>query len=152
MVYRGTTGSRWNFKPTTTVMKKDKIQIPRSPRKKPTAEIVLPCIPEGVQVGPELLGHIGKLKYSDHDVADEDKFPGTCEEGLYTDYMGTNRVGEPIDQPYQWATGLEKMENFRSVGPTTFWQRPVCNRMHQTTASSHTWRGYMVGQARPHSR
>jgi hypothetical protein len=38
--------------------KKDKIQIPRSPRKKPTTEIILPCIPDGVQVGPELLGHI----------------------------------------------------------------------------------------------
>jgi hypothetical protein len=38
--------------------KKDKIQIPRSPRKKPTTKIVLPRIPEGVQVGPELLGYV----------------------------------------------------------------------------------------------
>jgi hypothetical protein len=28
--------------------KKDKIQIPRSPHKKPTAQIVLPCITDGV--------------------------------------------------------------------------------------------------------
>jgi hypothetical protein len=34
--------------------KKDKIQIPRSPHKKPVAEIILPCIPAGVQVGPDL--------------------------------------------------------------------------------------------------
>jgi hypothetical protein len=53
---------------------KDKIQIPSSPRKKPAVEIVLPCIPAGVQVGPKLLGHVGKLKYSDHGVEDEAKF------------------------------------------------------------------------------
>jgi hypothetical protein len=38
---------------------KYKIQIPSSPCKKPAAEIVLPRIPAGVQVGPELLGHVG---------------------------------------------------------------------------------------------
>jgi hypothetical protein len=42
----------------------DRVQIPSSPRKKPAAEIVLPRIPAGVQVEPELLGHVGKLKYS----------------------------------------------------------------------------------------
>jgi hypothetical protein len=88
--------------------KKDKIQIPRSPRKKPATEIVLPRIPEGVQVGPELLGHIGKLKYSDHDVADEAKFLELAKR-VFIQTTGTNRVGEPIDQPYQWATGLQKM-------------------------------------------
>jgi hypothetical protein len=41
---------------------KDKIQIPRSPCKKPTAEIVLPRIPARVKVGPELLDHVRKLK------------------------------------------------------------------------------------------
>jgi hypothetical protein len=56
-------------------LKKDKIHIPRSPRKKLAVEIVLPCIPARVQVGPELLGHIGRLKYSDHDVTDEENFP-----------------------------------------------------------------------------
>jgi hypothetical protein len=47
--------------------KKDKIQITRSPCKKPTIEIVLPHIPIGVQAGPDLLVHIGN-KYLDHDV------------------------------------------------------------------------------------
>jgi hypothetical protein len=87
--------------------KKDKIQIPRSPRKKPAAEIVLPRIPDGVQVGPDLLGHIGKLKYSDHDVADEDKFLELAKR-VYMETVGTNPFGEPIDQPLQWETGLEK--------------------------------------------
>jgi hypothetical protein len=54
---------------------KDKVQIPSSPCKKLVAKIVLPCIPAGVQVGPELLAHVRKLKYSDHDVEDETKFP-----------------------------------------------------------------------------
>jgi hypothetical protein len=90
------------------LQQKDKIQIPRSPRKKPAAEIVLPRIPAGVQVGPELLGHVGKLKYSDHDVADEAKFPELAQR-VFTQTTGTTRVGEPINQPYQWATGLEKM-------------------------------------------
>jgi hypothetical protein len=35
--------------------------IPSSPRKKPAVEIVLPHIPEGVQVETELLGHLGSL-------------------------------------------------------------------------------------------
>jgi hypothetical protein len=54
--------------------KKDKLQVPRSPRKQPLTTIILPHIPDGVQKGPDLLGHIGKLKYSDHDVTDIDKF------------------------------------------------------------------------------
>ena len=87
--------------------KKDKIQIPRSPRKKPVAEIVLPRILDGVQVGPDLLGYIGKLKYSEHDVADEDKFLELAKR-VFIQSTGTNPVGEPINQPLQWAIGLEK--------------------------------------------
>jgi hypothetical protein len=88
--------------------KKDKIQIPRSPHKKPAAKIILLRIPEGVQVGPDLLGHIGKLKYSDQDVADEDKFLEIAKR-VFLQTMGTNQVGEPIEQPLQWETGLQKM-------------------------------------------
>jgi hypothetical protein len=54
---------------------KDRVQILSSPCKKPAAEIVLPRIPAGIQVEPELLGHVRKLKYFDHDVSDETKFP-----------------------------------------------------------------------------
>jgi hypothetical protein len=78
--------------------KNDKIQIPRSPLKKPTKKIVLPCIPDGVQVGPELLGHIRNLKYLDHDIADEDKFPELAKR-VYMETMGMSRFGEPLDQP-----------------------------------------------------
>jgi hypothetical protein len=53
------------------------------------------------------LGHIEKLKYSDHDVADTDKFPEFAKR-VYLQTVGVNAVGEPIDQPLQWATGLEK--------------------------------------------
>jgi hypothetical protein len=36
--------------------KKDKQQVPRSPRKKPITTLVLSCIPDGVQVKPGLVG------------------------------------------------------------------------------------------------
>jgi hypothetical protein len=129
---------------------KDKIQIPRSPRKKPATEIVLPRIPEGVQVGPELLGHVGKLKYSDHDVADEAKFPELAKR-VFLQTTGTNPLENRLISHTvgNWAG---ENENFRSVGPTTFWQRPERNNMHQTAVSSHTWRGHMAGQAHPHNR
>jgi len=89
-------------------VKKDNIHIPRSPRKKLAAEIILPCIPEGVQLGPELLGLIEKIKYFDHDVADEAKFLELVKR-VFIQTTGTNRVGKPIEQPLQWAAGLQKM-------------------------------------------
>jgi hypothetical protein len=105
----------WYFKVQTTVIgtssqpppKKDKQQVPRSPRKQPVATLILPHITDGVQVESGLLGHIDKLKYSDHDVADTDKFPEFAKR-VYLETVGTISVGEPIDQPLQWATGLEK--------------------------------------------
>jgi hypothetical protein len=88
-------------------LKKYKLQIPRSPHKQPLTKIILPRIPYGVQVGPDLLGHIGKLKYSKHDVADEDKFLKLAKR-VYLEIVGTNRVGEPIHQLLQWETRLQK--------------------------------------------
>jgi hypothetical protein len=64
-------------------------------------------MPDGVQEGPDLLGHIGKLKYSDHNVAYTDKFPELAKR-VYLETVSTNSVGEPIHQPLQWETGLEK--------------------------------------------
>jgi hypothetical protein len=87
--------------------KKDRLQIPRSPRNKPTIEIILPCIPDGVQVGPELLCHIRKFKYLDHDIADEDKFLELAKR-VYMETVGTSLFGEPLDRPLQWETELEK--------------------------------------------
>jgi hypothetical protein len=48
--------------------------VPRSPCKQPTATIIFPCIPEGVRIKANLLGHVEKLRYSDHDVTDTNKF------------------------------------------------------------------------------
>jgi hypothetical protein len=74
---------------------KDKIQIPRSPHMKLVAESILPWILNGVQVGPDLLGYKGKLKYSDHDVAEEDKFMKLAKR-VYMETVGTNPFGELI--------------------------------------------------------
>jgi hypothetical protein len=87
--------------------KKDKQQVPRSPRKQPVVALVFPRIPDGVRVKSDLLGHVEKLKYSDHDVTDTEKFPEFTKK-VYLQTVGMNAVGEPIDQPLQWATGLEK--------------------------------------------
>jgi hypothetical protein len=91
----------------TPQQKKDRIQIPRSPREKPTSEIVPPRIPDGVQVGLELLGHIRKLKYLDHDIVDENKFLELAKR-VYMETVGTSRFGELFDQPLQWATRLQR--------------------------------------------
>jgi hypothetical protein len=85
----------------------DRVQIPSSPRKKPAAEIVLPCIPDGVQVEPQLLGQVGKLKYSDHDVSDETKFPELAQR-VFMQTITVNQLGEMISQPHQWAVGLDR--------------------------------------------
>lgn len=45
------------------------------------------------------------MKYSDHDVADADKFPEFAQE-VYLDSIGTCPFGDPILQPKPWAAGL----------------------------------------------
>jgi hypothetical protein len=52
----------------------DKHTVPRSLRKQPDVTIILSCIPEGVQVKVDLLGYVEKIKYSNHDLMDTDKF------------------------------------------------------------------------------
>jgi hypothetical protein len=42
-------------------------------------------------------------------------------------------------------------KNIRFAKPTTFWQRLVRNNIRQEGVSSHTWRGHMAGQTRPHN-
>jgi hypothetical protein len=58
-----------------TLPKKDKQQVPRSPRKQPVVGIVFPHIPDGVWVKSNFPGHVEKLKYSNHDVTDKKNFP-----------------------------------------------------------------------------
>ena len=50
-----------------------------------------------------MLGHIKKLKYSNDDVTDTNKFLKFVKR-VYLQTVGVNAVGEPIDQPLQWAT------------------------------------------------
>jgi hypothetical protein len=76
-----------------------------SPCRHPDATIVLPHIPEGVQVMPNLLGCVERLRYSDHDVVDAGKFPEFVQQ-VYLDSIGTCPFGDPILQPKQWAAGL----------------------------------------------
>jgi hypothetical protein len=54
-----------------------------------------------------LLGHAEKLRYSDHDVMDTDKFPEFAKK-VHLETIGTGPFGEPINQPSQWAAGLAK--------------------------------------------
>jgi hypothetical protein len=82
-----------------TPQHEDKVQIPSSPRKKPAAEIILPHIPTGVHVEPELLGHVEKLKYSEHDVSDETKFSELAQR-LIMQTITVNQLGETIIQPH----------------------------------------------------
>jgi hypothetical protein len=64
----------------------------RSPCRQAATTIVLPCIPEGVQAMPNLLGCVERLRYSDHDVADVDKFPEFARQ-VYLDSVGTGPFG-----------------------------------------------------------
>jgi hypothetical protein len=43
---------------------------------------------------------------------------------------------------------IGKNGDFRSTRATTLWQRTVRKQLRQTIDGGHTWRGYMVGQAR----
>jgi hypothetical protein len=72
--------------------------IPSSPRKKLAAEIVLPRIPEGVQVWSQLLGYVGKLKYFNHDISDETKYPELASR-VFMQNIVVNQLGETISQP-----------------------------------------------------
>jgi hypothetical protein len=90
--------------------KRDKQQVPRSPHKQPVTKIILPCIPDGIRVESDLLGHIDKLKYSYHDVANIEKFPEFVKR-VYLEIVGINLIGELIDQPLRWKKGLQKTWN-----------------------------------------
>jgi hypothetical protein len=53
------------------------------------------------------LGHVEKLKYSDHNIAYEDKFLELAKR-VYMETVGMSRFGELLDHPLQWETGLQK--------------------------------------------
>jgi hypothetical protein len=58
-------------------------------------------------VDPQLLGHVGKLKYSDHDVADDTKYPELAPQ-VFMQKIVVNQLRETITQPHKWATGLDR--------------------------------------------
>jgi hypothetical protein len=51
---------------------------------------------------------VEKLRYSDHDATDTNKFPEFTKQ-VYLQTVGVDPFGEPIHQPVQWATGLAKI-------------------------------------------
>jgi hypothetical protein len=56
-----------------------------------------------------MLGHMEKLRYPDHDMTDTKKFPEFAKK-VYLQNVGIGPFGEPINQPVQWAVGLENNE------------------------------------------
>jgi hypothetical protein len=86
---------------------KERIQIPSSPRKKPAAEIVLPRTPKGIQVDSQLLGHVRKLKFSDHDIADERKYLDLAPQ-VFMETIVVNPLRGTITKPCQWAARLDR--------------------------------------------
>jgi hypothetical protein len=68
---------------STPTQRKGKQPIMWSPCKQPDASIILPCIPEGVQATPSLLGCIERIRYTNHDVSDTKKIPRICAAGVY---------------------------------------------------------------------
>jgi hypothetical protein len=77
---------------------KGKHAVPRSPRKQTATTIFLSHIPEGVRIAGNMLGHVEKLRYSDHDVTKMDKFPEFAKK-VYLHTVGIGPFGKPTNQP-----------------------------------------------------
>jgi hypothetical protein len=78
-------------------------------------------------VESKFLGHINKLKYLNHDVADTDKFAEFAKR-VYLETVCTNPVGESIDQPLRWETRLEKTRILGMLDITHFGKRQYTRR------------------------
>jgi hypothetical protein len=85
----------------------DKIQILSSPQKKPAVDIVLPRTPEGIGVDLQLLGHVRKLKFSDHDVSNERKYLELAPQ-FFSETIALNPLEGTITKPRKWAAGLDR--------------------------------------------
>jgi hypothetical protein len=82
-------------------------QLPQCKGKQPVAisshrqaatTIALSRIPKGVCVAGNLLGHVEKLRCSNHDVTDMDNFLDFSKK-FYLDTVGIGHFGKPINQP-----------------------------------------------------
>jgi hypothetical protein len=84
---------------------KGKHLVERSSRSHATTTRVLPYILEGVCVMDKILGYMEKLRYSDHDVTDTEKFLELAKK-VYLDTVGIGHFSKPINQSKQWASRL----------------------------------------------
>jgi hypothetical protein len=66
-----------------------------------------PLIPEGVIVEGDMLGLIPTLKYVDHDITDEKKFPELVPNKFLKKYI-SSETQMIVIEPQIWATGLQK--------------------------------------------
>jgi hypothetical protein len=66
-----------------------------------------PPIPEGVIVEGDMLGLIPALKYVDHDITDENKFPELVPNKFLKKYI-SSETHMIVIEPQVWATGLQK--------------------------------------------
>jgi hypothetical protein len=70
--------------------------------------LVEPEIPPGVIVEEDMLGLVPNLKYADHDITDEKKFPELAPSKYLKKYINAETQMIVIE-PQTWETGLEKV-------------------------------------------
>jgi hypothetical protein len=86
---------------------------------------------------PDILGCVDKLKYSDHDVTDRDKFPEFAPQ-VYMERKGTSSSGVPILEPKQWIAGLYNTGIMNLLEIPSFWGgKDVNNCVKQLLALVH---------------
>jgi hypothetical protein len=76
-----------------------------SPCKHKEVTLTLPCILEGVNIPPRILGCVAKMRYAYHDITDKDKYPEFAPQ-VYMERKGTSPLGVPILDPKQWIAGM----------------------------------------------
>jgi hypothetical protein len=137
------TGKR-RLGPLARGQKKGKTSHGMVPMQASHTTIILPCIPEGVQATPTLLGCMEKLKYSDHDVADTGKFPEFAQQ-VYMDNIGTRPFGDPILQPKPWEVRLGQHRYPQLGRNSPFWQGEGSKQLRQAVNGGPPWRLFMAG-------
>jgi hypothetical protein len=69
--------------------------------------MVTPVIPPGVTVEGDMLGVIGSLRYSDHDLTDLKKFPELAPQNYLRTGMNPGSLVVTVE-PKEWVTGLQR--------------------------------------------
>jgi hypothetical protein len=83
---------------------REKCVAPRTPTKHKDLTLSLQKILDGVRIVGDMLGYVNKLRYSNHDVKDMEKFPKFAQQG-YMERKGEVPSGDPILEPKQWIAG-----------------------------------------------